>query len=220
MLTSQEIYEKLLHHYGTPPVWSDNPYQVLLEAILVQNTSWRNVLKVRENIGNRFDPRFIAFCSQEELQALILSCGFWKAKANAIKAITTWYGTYEYDLTRIMQKSSEGLRKELLSLRGIGDETADVMLVFAFHKPSFIIDTYTRRFLKRMGYGFANDAKRRIFLEEGVSKNAVFYGHYHWLFLDHGKIHCKKQPLCSGCPFDSCQREFGLIGPRNLLIEE
>lgn len=209
MLSSQEIYEKLLHHYGTPPVWSENPYQVLLESILVQNTSWRNVLKVRENIGKRFDPRFIVSCSQEELQALILSCGFWKAKANAIKAITTWYGTYEYDLTRITQKSSVELRKELLSLRGIGDETADVMLVFAFHKPSFIIDTYTRGILKRMGYGFANDAERRTFLEEGVSKDAFFYGHYHWLFLDHGKAHCKKRPICRNCPFESvCMKLF------------
>jgi len=220
MLSSQEIYEKLLHHYGTPPVWSDNPYQVMLEAILVQNTSWRNVLKVRNNIGNRFDPHFIASCSLEQLQELIRSCGFWKAKANAIKGITTWYRTYEYDLTQITQKSSEELRKELLSLRGIGEETADVILVFALGIPTFVIDTYTRRFFKRMGYGFANDAERRTFLEDGLDKEAQFFGRYHWLFLDHGKTHCKKQPLCSGCPFDSCQREFGLIGPRNLLSEE
>ncbi len=203
MLPSQEIYQQLHRYYGTPPTWSANPYQVMMESILVQNTAWNNVLKTRLAIGERYDPRFVEVCSQQELQELISSCGFWRAKATAIKALTAWLVQYEYDFSRVKQIPMADLRRELLAIRGIGEETADVILTFALVKASFVIDTYTRRFLQRMGYCFASDAERRAFLADGIEPDAAVFGRYHWLLLDHGKKHCKKQPRCNGCPFSS-----------------
>ena len=92
------------------------------------------------------------------------------------------------------------LREELLSIKGIGEETADVILVYAFYRPSFIVDAYTRRFLRRFGYSFQNDEEIRKFFTSLLSAEAKDYGHFHWLLLDHGKTYCRKKPLCSFCP--------------------
>lgn len=103
-----------------------------------------------------------------------------------------------------MCSSLEFLRTELLALRGVGAETADVILVYAFHQPSFIVDAYTRTLLRRLGYSFVDDAEVRGFFEQSISKDAEMYGSYHWLILEHSISRCKKKPVCVGCPFVEC----------------
>lgn len=143
MLTAQEMYDTLLHTYGKPRWWSDNPYQVMVESVLVQHTTWSSVKKLRAILADRLSPAFILGLPQEELEELIRPCGFKKAKACTIRAITAWFLQYDCDVETIRVLPMESLRAELLALRGIGSETADVILVYAFHQSSFIVDAYT-----------------------------------------------------------------------------
>ena len=136
---------------------------------------------------NQLTPEYIEDLSTEELEQIIRPCGFYKAKARTIQALTV----HEVPMPR--------LRKELLSIRGVGAETADVILVYAFYKASFIIDAYTRRFLFRLGYNFSDDTAIKYFFEKELPEDAQFYGWYHWLILEHCISVCKKTPKCDIC---------------------
>ncbi|MDO4492461.1 MAG: endonuclease [Clostridia bacterium] len=199
-LSPKELYDRLRAEYGTPAWWSEDPYEVLVQAILVQKTGWENVKKTTAKMGALPEPATIAAMPAETLEAHIRPCGFAKGKARAILGVTEWYAGFGYDAALVMERDTETLRKELLALRGIGAETADVMLVYAFRKPSFIIDAYTRRLMERLGYGFRTDAELRAFFEAGLPRDAAVYGTLHWLILDHGVAHCRKTPVCETCP--------------------
>lgn len=199
MMTAMEIYEKLCEAYGRPRWWSDDPYQVIVQAVLVQNTAWASVEKVTANIKNQLSPDHIANISADELEDAIRPCGFCKAKARTIKAVTNWYQSYGYDVEKVKDRTKDSLRKELLAIKGVGNETADVILIYAFFKPSFVIDAYTRRFLVRLGYRFENEEEIRNFFELGLPEDAKLYGWYHWLILDHCIQKCRKTPLCHNC---------------------
>lgn len=200
MLNASKLYSLLLTTYGEPRWWSDDPYTVMFQAVLVQNTAWENVEKTSASIGENLNPETIYALRQEELERLIKPCGFFKAKARTIRALTEWYGRYNCSREKTESKTMNELREELLSIKGIGEETADVILVYALYRPSFIVDAYTRRFLRRFGYSFQNDEEIRKFFTSLLSADAKDYGHFHWLLLDHGKTYCRKKPLCSFCP--------------------
>ena len=206
MLTSREIYERLITGYGQPDWWPGTPYAIMVTAILVQNTAWSNVEKAVAEMGERLMPKYIDSLTDEELQPLIRSCGFYRAKARYVKALTTWFQAYSYEVGRVREKSLHDVRQELLALPGIGAETADAILTYAFRMPSFVLDAYTRRFLERLGYSFKTDDERRAFLTEGIEHSADMYGWYHWVLLEHGKARCGKKPKCEGCVFgDVCR---------------
>lgn len=103
----------------------------------------------------------------------------------------------------------KALRSELLSIKGIGAETADVILVYALYQPSFVMDAYTRRFLSRLGFDLADDTEIRKFLEAALPKDAQVYGYFHWLILDHCISVCRKTPLCGECKLNSHCAYFG-----------
>lgn len=200
MLNANELYQLLLNAYGKPRWWSEDPFTVMFQAVLVQNAAWGSVEKTCASIGGRLTPERIDALSAEELEALIRPCGFYKAKARTIKAVIQWYRAYSLDQDAVRRMSVSKLRSELLAIRGIGAETADVILVYAFYKSSFIIDAYTRRFLARMGYSFADDDSIRRFFLASLDEDAEVYGWYHWLILDHCISACRKKPLCGTCP--------------------
>ena len=199
-LTAQQIYDRLVEAYGTPRWWPGTPYGIMVSAVLVQNTAWTQVEKVFAAWGEP-EPARVLKMPVEQLQETIRPCGFMKAKAATIRNVSEWYRGYGFDKARAT--SLDRLRRGLLGLKGIGAETADAMLVFALHKPSFVIDAYTRRFLDRMGYGFTDDRQIRHFFESGLPADYQIYGWYHWLLLEHGKNHCGKQPACDGCVFST-----------------
>lgn len=206
MLTSREIYERLITGYGQPDWWPGTPYAIMVTAILVQNTAWSNVEKAVAEMGERLMPKYIDSLTDEELQPLIRSCGFYRAKARYVKALTAWFQAYSYEVGRVREKSLHDVWQELLALPGIGAETADAILTYAFRMPSFVLDAYTRRFLERLGYSFKTDDERRVFLTEGIEHSADMYGWYHWALLEHGKARCGKKPKCEGCVFgDVCR---------------
>jgi len=205
MLTSKEIYDRLIAGYGQPDWWPGTPYAIMVTAILVQNTAWSNVEKAVTEMGVRLTPEYIDSLTEEELQPLIRSCGFYRAKARYVKALTAWFKGYGYEVESVREKSLHDVRQELLALPGIGAETADAILTYAFRMPSFVLDAYTRRFLERLGYDFKTDEERRAFLTDGIEYSADMYGWYHWATLEHGKARCGKRPKCEGCMFaDVC----------------
>lgn len=208
MMTPEEIYRTLIEHYGRPRWWSDDPYTVIFQSVLVQNTAWTNVEKTTESIGDGLTPERIIALSDEELGEAIRPCGFFRAKSKTIRILTDWFGKYGFRTENASSIPTEDIREELLSLKGIGAETADVILVYAFRRPSFIIDAYTRRFISRLGIGCETDEELRLFFENGLRKDAELYGYFHWLILEHGKAHCRKTPLCQGCPFLNACRSW------------
>ena len=191
--------EWLLKAYGQPRWWSDDPFVVMLQSVLVQNTTWSSVEKTCAMFVNQLTPEYIEDLSTEELEQIIRPCGFYKAKARTIQALTAWYRKYHFDRQAVHEVPMPRLRKELLSIRGVGAETADVILVYAFYKASFIIDAYTRRFLFRLGYNFSDDTAIKLFFEKELPEDAQFYGWYHWLILEHCISVCKKTPKCDIC---------------------
>ena len=207
MLTSKQIYDRLIEGYGQPDWWPGIPYAIMVTAILVQNTAWSNVEKTVAEMGERLEPEYIDGLTEEDLQPLIRSCGFYRAKARYVKALTAWFKGYGYEVGRVREKSLHDVRQELLALPGIGAETADAILTYAFRMPSFVLDAYTRRFLERLGYGFKTDEERRAFLTEGIEPSADMYGWYHWALLEHGKARCGKRTKCNDCVFgDKCKK--------------
>lgn len=206
MLSATEAYNTLLAAYGTPRWWSEDPFVVLVQSVLVQNTTWSTVEKTWAALGGRLTPEAVERLSGQELERLIAPCGFQKAKACTIRELAGWFRGYGCDPRRLEEVPLPQLRGELLALRGIGPETADVILVYAFYRPSFVIDAYTRRLLDRLGYGFPDDDAIRCFFEEGLPRDARVYGQFHWLILDHCILRCRKVPRCGQCPFrDRCR---------------
>ena len=198
-LGAMALYEALLRAYGEPRWWSEDAYTVLFQAVLVQNTAWGNVEKTCAATGGRIKPEVIGELSTEELEALIRPCGFCRGKARAIRALTAWFGKYGFERQNAAGVSTEELREELLAIRGVGAETADVILVYAFFRPSFIVDAYTRRLLKRLGHDLADDAAIKQFFEDALPRDARVYGHFHWLILEHCIGACRKTARCEGC---------------------
>ena len=198
-LGAAALYEALLRAYGEPRWWSEDAYTVLFQSVLVQNTAWGNVEKTCAAIGGRIKPEVIGELSPEELEALIRPCGFCRGKARAIRALTAWFGKYGFERQNAAGVSTEELREELLAIRGVGAETADVILVYAFFRPSFIVDAYTRRLLRRLGHDLADDAAIKGFFEGALPRDARVYGRFHWLILEHCIGACRKKARCEGC---------------------
>ncbi len=201
MLCANELYEQLLAAYGKPRWWSDDPFTVMFQSILVQHTTWSGVEKTCGPLRDKLMPEYILGLSTEKLEAMIAPCGFKRAKARAIQGLAEWFHKYRFDREEVWKIPTPKLREELLALRGIGEETADVILVYAFYRPSFIIDAYTRRLLARLGFDFPDATAVRRFFEGGLPRDARLYGCYHWLILDHGIATCRKVPKCKQCLF-------------------
>lgn len=203
-MNAAAIYRTLIESYGKPRWWSDDPFTVMFQAVLVQNTSWGNVERTCQAIVHLIDPESILKMDEEALMEMIRPCGFYRAKSKTIRSLADWYHA---EKDSIHDSSTKALRTELLAMKGIGEETADAILVYGFHRPMFIIDKYTRRFLKRLGFSFADDAERRAFFRETLPDDAEIAGHLHWLLLEHCIQRCRSTPLCQGCPFAlSCRK--------------
>jgi endonuclease-3 related protein len=137
------------------------------------------------------------------LEVLIRPAGFYRAKTAKLKAFCAMlWSEHAGDLSQLLALPVADLRTKLLSVYGIGDETADAILVYAAGKPSFVIDAYTRRLLKRLGWISGSESYRQI--QEGFTKalstDVGLFSEYHALIIHHGKTHCRPRPLCDRCP--------------------
>ncbi|HDL0561701.1 endonuclease III domain-containing protein [Staphylococcus aureus] len=155
MLGTDELYKLLYRHMGPQNWWpADNDIEMMLGAILVQNTRWRNAEIVLNQIKEHtyFNPNHILELPIETLQSLIRPSGFYKSKSLTIKTLLTWLARHHFNYQEINERYKAELRKELLSLKGIGSETADVLLVYIFGRIEFIPDSYTRKIYDKLGY--------------------------------------------------------------------
>lgn len=209
MLTSKELYDCLETTFGPSEGWPGNTVTIMATAVLVQNTAWTAVVRAVERFPQELTAAYLLALPVEQLMEYIRPCGFMERKAATIRAVMEWYGQYDFSEAKAQTVPQERLRQELLALKGIGEETADAILLYAFHKPVFVLDAYTRRLLKRLGGTMRTDAERRAWMTQGIPHTAKVYADYHWLLLEHGKRYCKKRPLCDECPLrEACAQKI------------
>ncbi|MFK9094550.1 endonuclease III domain-containing protein [Bacillus salipaludis] len=207
----QLLYNQLFVHYGPQGWWpAETPFEMMMGAILVQNTSWRNVDKAIFNLKPFLEPEAIEKLTLDQLAQLIKPSGFFNIKAKRIKSYMEWFKTYDYDIDLIKKGDMLQLRGELLNIKGIGPETADVILLYALDTPIFVVDAYARRIFFRLGYDMPEsyDAFRKQ-IEKELPRDLVLYNEFHALVVEHAKEHCKAKPICEGCPlFGLCARRL------------
>lgn len=173
----------------------------MIGAILTQNTSWSNVEKAIEQFEGNLTPNHILTISIDELQRIIRPAGFYKQKSVYIKAMTEWFATYNCDYDSVRRCDLSKIRSELLNVRGIGDETADSILLYAFDFPSFVVDAYTLRLFGRIPINAGKTYMEvKKYCEDKLPHNTALYNHFHALIVQNGKEHCRKRPNCCGCP--------------------
>lgn len=205
------IYDVLFEEYGPRNWWpAKTPFEMMVGAILTQNTTWKNVEKVIADFGNRLSPEFIASVSNEELAQIVRSSGYHNQKALKLKELTKWFKKYSYDIEQARIVDGDLLRDELLSIKGVGKETADSILTYALNKPFFVVDAYTKRLLFRFGFDIHDTYDDiRLSIERNIPGNLSIYNEFHALIVEHSKCYCKKIPVCKGCSLESkCQKRI------------
>ncbi len=211
MLTIMEVYQQLSRGYCLDNWWpAQSPFEVAVGAFLTQNTNWNNVEKALANLkeAEALDLRLLADMPLAQLEQLIRPSGFFRQKAQRLQHFCRYVlDQHGGSLEGLLQGELKEARNELLALAGIGQETADSILLYAGQRPSFVVDSYTRRFLGRLGLltgGENYDDIRALFMA-GVNQEVPLYQHYHALIVTHCKERCRKSPLCSSCLFkDIC----------------
>ena len=200
-----ELYKFLLSHFGPQHWWpAETPFEVVVGAILTQQVAWKNAEKAIENLKNAnvLDLCKISNLSLEKLEVYLKPTGFYRQKAKRLKDICSYISKeYNSNLKRLFNKETCSLRAELLSLNGIGPETADSIILYAAEKPSFVIDTYTKRICKRLQLTDDLDYEPlKKFFENSLPKNVEIYKEFHALIVELGKNYCKTKPVCKNCP--------------------
>ena len=195
----------MLAHYGGQHWWpADTPFEMMVGAVLTQATAWTNVeiAIVRLKDADALSPDAMRGMDTETLAALIYSSGFYNAKARKLKALAQFLGdAYDDDIEAMRYADGARLRRELLGVKGIGEETADAILLYALDKPSFVIDAYTRRLISRLGIApdsEAYSAYQKLF-SDNLPQDTAMFAEYHALIVQHGKEACRKTPVCEGC---------------------
>lgn len=205
-LTVPELYERLFAAWGPQHWWpGKTPFEVIVGALLTQNTAWTNVEKAIDALreDDALMPEAIAAMPQEELAARIRPAGYYHVKARYLHDLTVWFlDRTGGDIHLLQREETASLRSDLLHVRGIGKETADSILLYAAGKPVFVIDAYTRRIAARLSLlpqGADYDTAQRFF-EERLPQEVPVYNEMHALLVRLAKEHCRAHPLCCGCP--------------------
>ncbi|MHB0870403.1 MAG: hypothetical protein ACYC66_03230 [Chloroflexota bacterium] len=201
-----EIYEGLLDAFGPQGWWpAEDDFEMVVGAILTQSTAWVNVEKAiaRLKLAGMLSPEGIEDASEEELAAIIRSSGYFNAKARKLKAFCSHLRQrHGGELSRLFHVKLPDLREELLSIWGIGPETADSIALYGARQPLFVVDAYTRRIFARLGLAAADvgyDELQRLFME-GLPPSVPILQEYHALIVALGKELCRPTPTCARCP--------------------
>lgn len=205
-----EIYHRLYAHFGPSHWWpGEGPLEIMVGAILTQNTAWTNVEKAIRRLKAEGALTAPALDQTDEavLAEWIRPAGYYRVKAQRLKAFFRFFlEQYQGQVEVMRRRPLEILRKELLSVKGIGPETADSILLYALELPSFVVDAYTHRIFSRhrlipeeIGY-----EELRAFFMDRLPEDPALYNEYHALLVRLGKTFCKKtRPHCSDCPLDN-----------------
>lgn len=203
-----KIFKKLYSFYGPQHWWpGDSPFEIAVGAILTQNTNWGNVERAIKNLKDAkvLSAQALYELPVQKLASLIRPAGYFNIKAKRLKAFIKFLmNDYAGSMKRMGKKDTESLRKELLSINGIGPETADSILLYALDKPVFVIDAYTRRVLSRHGimdYNASYEEYQGLFHQE-LDEDVPLFNEFHALFVRLGKDFCRPKPKCEGCPLN------------------
>jgi endonuclease-3 related protein len=210
------VFDRLLQCYGHQNWWpADSPFEVMVGAILTQNTAWSNVERAIENLKHAevLSFRKLPTVPRERLAELIRPAGYFNVKAERLQNFCRFLvqNGGEHSL-REMQ--TDALRQALLAVNGVGPETADDMLLYAFERPVFVIDAYTRRIFSRLGLaqGGENYEELRAGFEGALDPDVRCYNEYHALLVRHAKEACGRKPHCTRCCLVGNCAQHGLPG--------
>jgi endonuclease-3 related protein len=191
------LYENLCKEFGPLDDWwpAASDFERIAGAVLVQQTRWENVDRVLCEMRRRglMSPEAIASLPLDELETIVRPAGFYRNKARSLQGIARFLVANP----DAFSMPADYLRKELLALRGIGDETADVLLLYVAGQPSFVVDAYARRTMKCLGIEGSYGQLREKF-HESLPADVDLYRHFHALFVEHGKNYCNKK-ACASC---------------------
>lgn len=201
-----KLYRILFKEYGPQRWWpAGTRFEMMVGAVLTQNTAWANVEKAVANLRkkNCLEPGKMAALSRRDLARLIKPAGYFNVKARRIKHLLDFLSSEcGMDIALLKKVRAGKLREKLLSVNGIGPETCDSILLYAFDRPFFVIDAYTKRIFSRLGlaredipYGELQD-----YFTANLPRSVKIYNEYHALIVKLGKDICRKKPLCGACP--------------------
>lgn len=214
------VYRRLMAACGPQHWWpAQGRFEVMVGAILTQSAAWTNVEKAISNLrkANALSPEALRKLPASEISKLIHSCGYYNAKARKLKALVEWLGQYDDNLDKIFATPTDILRRELLAVHGVGEETADSILLYAANKPVFVIDAYTRRIISRVGMEPERNsyAAWQYLFMDNLPADTRLFNEYHALLVCLGKNVCRTRPLCQQC----CLRDICEMG-RSIVSRE
>ena len=198
------VYKRLYESHGRQVWWpAETPFEVMVGAILTQNTAWTNVEKAIDNLkrANMLCPRAMLSCRQSSLASKVKPSGYFNIKAKRLRNFCEWYIS-EGEYTNLKKYETDTLRAMLLSVNGVGPETADDILLYAFNRKIFVVDAYTRRIFSRLGVvekDIGYESLRACFEKQLSKESTELFNEYHALIVLHGKDVCKTKPLCEKC---------------------
>jgi endonuclease III related protein len=196
----ESIYRRLFDHYGPQHWWpAETPFEVMVGAVLTQNTAWINVERAIENLrqADLLEAEAIAALSLDQLALHLRPSGYFNVKAKRLQALCRWLLGQD----DAKDLATEALRQQLLSIHGVGPETADDILLYAYQRPVFVIDAYTRRLFSRLGLldGEQSYETLRATFERALPPEVAIYNEYHALIVHHAKQLCRPKPQCESC---------------------
>lgn len=200
------IYGRMNEHFGDLQWWpGDTPFEMAVGAILTQNTSWQNVERAIARLKEEglLSPEGLFHLHESDLAALIRPSGYYHVKAKRLKSFLSFLmGTYNGSMDDMFRQDLWPLREQLLQVHGIGEETADSILLYGGRKAIFVVDAYTRRILTRARI-IDNDCTygtiQELFMDN-LPRDHRLYNQYHALLVHTGKHYCRPTPRCAGCP--------------------
>ncbi|MBI4789207.1 MAG: endonuclease III domain-containing protein [Chloroflexi bacterium] len=206
-LRLNEIYARLVAHFGPQHWWpGDGAFEVIVGAILTQNTAWTNVEKAMGNLkrAGLLDPARLHRARETRIARLIRPSGYFNLKAKKLKTFVRFlFDEHHGKLAHLFKRDTASLRAELLAVYGIGPETADSIILYAANQPIFVIDAYTRRIAARLGLSREDatyDELQRLFTAN-LPRDTQLFNEYHALLVMLGKHYCRKSaPRCGECP--------------------
>lgn len=217
--TLREIHDRLFEAYGPQHWWpGQSPFEVMVGAILVQNTSWKNVEKAIDRLRDNdlLQPHALAAVPPAELEELVRPAGYFRIKAKRLHNLLAFLvERFDGDLARMFSTNVSTLREELLSINGVGPETADSILLYAGNLPVFVIDTYTHRVMARHGWiEFDIDYHGlQEHFQSNLEEDVALYNEFHALLVRVGHRHCRRVPKCNGCPLAQWLPDGGPLEP-------
>ncbi|HJH28763.1 MAG TPA: endonuclease [Methanosarcinaceae archaeon] len=204
----KQVYNTLLNEFGHQNWWpADTPFEVVIGAILTQQTRWGNVEQAIANLKEYglLEPETLAQAKVELIEELVHCCGFYRQKASRLNNIAKHFA--DIGIENVFNVPTDELRDDMLSLNGVGNETADSIVLYAANKPKFVIDAYTTRIMGCLGINENYTGLQKLF-EQELPVNVDLYKEYHALIVEFAKTYCGKK-RCEECLLvsDTIQKE-------------